>query len=158
MMSSGTIIYILIGLGALIIAGLAFYAGRLLFFVQQQKQKQQQAVQQHNDEVVKSLKVIAAATFQGQCELSEASIRLSVLMGRLQLENELRETMEASYKGVLGLYESIKHLDTHESRNALSKKDRREQDLFRMKQEMEFESAIQNELPLFEQFDWHLKR
>ena len=147
--------YGLIGVAILIVAGLAFYAGRLLFLVKVQKESQLKAQHEHNEDVVKSLKIIASATIQGQCELAEASIRLSVLMGRLQLKDKRREAMEAAYTGIIGLYENIKHLDTHNKRKALKKSERHKQDVFRLEQEQVFEEQIKGELPSFENFKWH---
>ena len=150
------LVYSLIGIAIVIVASLAFYAGRLLYLVKAQKEVHLEKIENHNNDIVKSVKIIAAATVQGQCDYSEACIRISVLMGRLQLSEAKRSLLVEKFKNIHALYEDIKHLDTHEQRKALSKKERHNQDVFRLMKEEEFQNGIEKELPVFENFDWKL--
>ncbi len=86
-----------------------------------------------------SLRIIALACIQDQCEISEASIRIRMLISSIDhFENsEFPYTFE--------LYEKIKHFKTHEARKAMKKQDRYNEDKLRFKMEEEFGEKIKEE-------------
>lgn len=77
-----------LALGGAIILGLAGYAGWLLAKLRQQTKMQEkamnEAIKQRNLKIIESVDVIAMATLQEQCDLSEAAIRLYMIMDHLQ--------------------------------------------------------------------------
>ena len=98
-------------LAVLIIAALAFYAGKLLRQLAQQKQKQQQdeaakqkALAGHDHKVLASVLLITRAMKEEQCDFSEGCWRLSVLLDSLKTSSEL----ESQFPAIFKLYNEIK--------------------------------------------------
>lgn len=141
--------YALFGLGVLIVAGLAFYLGQLLFQLRDQQQKQQQALQQHQKKqaehqqyLLDSIVFIGKATLEQQCELSEAALRMWVL-----LENLKPDLAQASrWPGLYGMYDCVKSMPTHEARKELDKKELRRQDHVRQQTEIQLKDAIEADI------------
>ena len=91
---------ILATLAVVIVLALAFYAGMLLNKLkmqkvqalkleQQQELTKQQKIEDRNNNIVESIRFIAKATAQKQCNVSEAAIRLTVLLETLQLSKPI---------------------------------------------------------------------
>ena len=83
-------------LAVIIIASLAFYAGKLLKQLSAQKLAQQQAelahqqaLAKHDHNVLASVKIIVRAMQEEQCDFSEGCWRLSVLLDSLKLSPEM---------------------------------------------------------------------
>ncbi|MBU2893735.1 DUF2489 domain-containing protein [Colwellia sp. D2M02] len=138
-----------------VIAGLAFYAGKLLkqLSVQTAQQQQakiarQQALNKHDKKVLDSVLLITRAMKEEQCEFDEGCWRISVLLGSLKTHTEL----EQKFPAIFGLYEKIKTLSILEERKKLPKKERMQQDYQRMKAESELHDNIVIELELLYQF------
>ncbi|MBD1387881.1 DUF2489 domain-containing protein [Neiella sp. HB171785] len=141
---------LLVGAGV-IIAGLAFYAGRLLWMVKAQREAQQQLAAQkrqrlidQNQKIWLSIDTICRATQQGQCCSSEAAIRLCVLLDNLAFSQ--RPDLANEFPGLHGLSQAIKHHPTHDARKSYSKKEIRQLDREREQLEQEFDSQIQLDL------------
>lgn len=134
--------------GGVIILGLSLYAGMLLAKLKRQNELQakmmQEALDKRNAKIVESVDVIAAATLQEQCDLSEAAIRLFMIMDHLQ--GEMRIDFPTRYPALFELYEAVKDTPRGEARKALAKKERMRFDLQRMKDEARLEQAIRVEL------------
>ncbi|KPH57709.1 hypothetical protein AMS58_10090 [Pseudoalteromonas porphyrae] len=118
--------------GAVIIAGLAFYAGQLLYKVSAQKKliAKEQAKQQaklaksrleRNAKLADSIHLIARAMHQEQCEFSEGCLRIWVLMSQYSFEHDDDLTMR--YPGIFAMYEVVKEMPTHDARKKYSKKE-----------------------------------
>ena len=129
-------------LGTIIIAGLAFYAGRLLIQVKAQnaniaaKQAQYQAQQaEKNLKLSDSINLIAKAMKEKQCEYSEGCLRIWVLMSQYQFEQDVDLITE--YPGVHKMYEVVKDMPTHQARKKYSKKEIFQQDSLRWRKEEE---------------------
>ena len=124
-----------------IILGLAFYAGILISRIKMHRElnKQREAQlsaqnaqarlkkQQRNDNICASIRFIASATAQKQCNLSEAAIRLTVLLETLLLEEAI--DIENEYPALSELFYKVKEMPTHQQRkkitvNALKKLDK----------------------------------
>lgn len=134
-------------IGGLIIVILGVVAGRLLAQLRQQTLKQQKNRQAYIDNTIDSIQLIAKAVVQGQCELSEGSIRLCVLLERLESSDA-----SARYPATHELYRRIRHMPTHEARKALDKKERRMLDKERLEHEKELEDALLKEAELLQTF------
>jgi len=146
---------ILILLAVIIIAGLAFYAGNLLFKLKEQtqrqklaKQKHQQALQQHDAKILSSVAIIVKALQEQQCDLSEGCWRISVLLDSLKTTTGLSEQFPAIY----GLYNKVKDMAILEERKKLEKKQRMRDDYNRVMFEAEYQQAIIEDLKLLAEF------
>jgi hypothetical protein len=142
-------------LGVIIIAALAFYAGRLLRQVARQKHKQQQAelahqnaLAKHDHKVLASVLLITRAMKEEQCDFDEGCWRLSVLLGSLKTSGELDQKFPAIFK----LYNEIKHLAILDERKQLQKKQRMKEDFQRMTLVEKSHKEIVSELDLLQQY------
>jgi hypothetical protein len=140
----------LLVLAALIIAGLAFYAGKLLWLLRQQKQQQSQQSSQEQQQQLKnklyveqSIFTICKAVDAGQCELSEGALRVWVLLNRLpeQQQGPLAE----DYPGIFQMYQTIKDIPTHQARKQQEKQATSQQDKLRLQTELALKSQILND-------------
>ena len=145
----------------LIIIGLSFYAGMLIKRINLQKRKQVENSakesekilrknKQRNHDICESIRFIARATAQKQCNVSEASIRLSVLLETLLVEPKI--DVNKNYPALSALFEKIKGFATHTERKKMDKKLLKQQDKQRQLFENEFESAIIEEVKSLENF------
>ena len=130
--------------GAVIIAGLAFYAGQLLYKLSAQKKQiaKEQAKQQakltqsrlaRNAKLADSIHLIARAMHQEQCEFWEGSLRIWVLMSQYSFTDE--EDVPGRYPGIFAMYEVVKEMPTHDARKKYSKKEIFKQDSARWRAE-----------------------
>ncbi|WP_281545931.1 DUF2489 domain-containing protein [Grimontia sp. SpTr1] len=135
-------------LGGAIILGLAVYAGWLLSKLRHQTKMQEKAmnaaIKQRNEKIIESVDVIAMATLQEQCDLSEAAIRLYMIMDHLQGEKrvEFPERFPALYE----LYDVVKDMPRGDARKKIEKRERMRHDMERMKAEARLQQAIHTEL------------
>lgn len=152
-MSLGWIIALLGG--ALIIAGLSFYLGRLLTQIKHNQAQQALKVTQHNDKRNKTLSesiyTIAWAMRDGQCEYSEGCLRVWVLLDHYVEQNKPDQTL--LYPGIFALYDKIKDMPTHEARKKLKSKALMQMDKQRLSFEDEYKSLIKTDITgLLERF------
>ena len=124
----------------LIIAGLSFYLGRLLWLVKQQQLKQQQVVDAKNADLTQSIVLIAKAMREEQCELSEGALRIWVLLDHLQLPNKPNAVQ--TYPGLFKMYDVVKDMPTHKARKQQDKVLTRQQDEIRLKAEQDLKDFI----------------
>lgn len=134
--------------GGAIILGLSIYAGILLAKLQQQNKQQlhlkNAAIKQRNDNIIESVDVIARATLQEQCDLSEAAIRLYMLM--IHLQGDKAVAFETRFPALYELYDVVKDMPRGDDRSALTKKDRKPLDNIRISAEVRLHAAIHAEL------------
>lgn len=138
-----------------IIAGLAFYAGKLLMQLKRQNQQRQQAeldhqaaLHVHDKKVLDSVVIIVRAMKEEQCDISEGCWRLSVLLSSLKTSEALNQQFPAIFE----LYEKIKHMSILDDRKQLEKQQRMREDVERMKAEAELEHKIINDINLLHQY------
>lgn len=124
----------------LIIAGLAWYASRLLKKLKLQQEVIAQAKIARTTRLKESIEIIAKAMQQGECNLSEGVIRLAMLL--MPFGKNLQP-----YPAMMQLYEIVRHMPTHEARKTLEKRERMRFDLERESAEAKFEQDIMDELP-----------
>lgn len=145
---------ILLTAATVVIISLAIYAGMLINKIKVQKrhalsleQAQQQAVQQkiqdRNNNIVESIRFIARATMQKQCNLSEAAIRLTVLLETLQLSDSI--DLAKSYPALTAMFDKVKDMPTHNERKNRPVKEIKILDMKREIFEAEMEAAIVEE-------------
>jgi len=139
--------YVLAAIAVIVILGLAFYAGILISKIkiqtkrnEQQKAEQQAKKQQRNDTICDSIRVIALATTQKQCNVSEAAIRLTVLLETLVLETAI--DVDKEYPALSALFHKVKTMPTHEKRKSVPTKELKKLDQQRLAFEMELEEKI----------------
>jgi hypothetical protein len=126
------------------IAGLAFYAGSLLFKLRTQNHTRQKKTQIRIDNISESIQTIAKATDQKQCELSEACIRICHLLEALPVLD--KPDFPLQYSSLYQLFDAIKDLPTHQARKEQSKLETRKQDRQREELEIKLEPKIRKEI------------
>lgn len=145
-----TINLILLITALAIIIGLALYAASLLRRVARQNKAltaeqlaQQQVIDRRNDKIAESIRLIAKAIVEQQCELSEGAIRISRLL------ETFNQPGDANYPA---LYPCLHQLDrrlaaypTHLAYKALKRQDRMRFDVERAKWELELKESISQE-------------
>lgn len=146
---------LLILLGCVIIIALAIYAAKLLKQLKQQRAAQEQQKndiikqhQLHDSKALSSVEIIIRAMKEEQCDLSEGSWRICVLLSSLKLNSAL----EQQFPSVFSLYEQIKHMPILEERKKLEKRERMKLDLDRMKAEVALKDSIHKELEALQTF------
>ncbi|WP_017444207.1 DUF2489 domain-containing protein [Gayadomonas joobiniege] len=139
---SSTLILLIIA-AILILAGLAFYAGKLLFQLKQQKQAAEQKVNQRNQRLEESIRTISSAMKEEQCEISEGVLRLTVLLDHLS--DAQQADYRQQYPSIHALNDKIKHLAILDERKQLAKKDRMRQDMERWQHEADFKELVLDE-------------
>ena len=145
---------LLAAISIVIILGLAFYAGilisRIKMHTELNKQREAQLnaqnaqaalkKQQRNDNICESIRIIARATAQKQCNVSEAAIRLTVLLETLLLEKAIE--VENEYPALSALFNKVKEMPTHEQRKKVPVKELKKLDRQRRIYEAELEEQI----------------
>ena len=141
---------LLAAIAVIIILGLAFYAGTLISQIKmhttknkQQQQQDEQAIsnkQQRNDNICTSIRCIAQATTQQQCNFSEAAIRLTVLLETLQLDTPIN--IETKYPALTELFNNVKEMPTHQQRKKVAIGELKKLDKQRLQFEKQLESKI----------------
>ncbi len=142
---------ILLLMGTVIVAGLAFYAGKLLWLVKLQTQRQQQEQQlfaQKQQEkkryLQESIVLISRAMLEQQCEFSEGALRLWVLYDHWPEQDKPDATV--AYPGLYQMYQVVKDMPTHEARKAQEKQLTRQQDKVRQQAEIDLKAAIETDV------------
>lgn len=144
--------WVLAGVGLVVILGLSVYAGILLRRVKDQQLALQKVIKKRNATLMDSINLIAKAMVQGQCNLSEGAIRLTVLLNELRLSQPIN--FDAEYPNLHALYQVVKDMPTHEVRKERSKKEIRQLDAEREKHEQRLEASIIEEMKQLQ--DWQL--
>ena len=134
-----------------IIIALAFYAGTLMNKIRVQKirhkvvenelnAQKELKQQQRNDNICESIRFIARATAQKQCNVSEAAIRLVVLLETLILQQPVN--IAKNYPALSELFDKVKDMPTHDARKKLAVKKLKMMDMRREVFEAELEDRI----------------
>ncbi|WP_274023300.1 DUF2489 domain-containing protein [Vibrio parahaemolyticus] len=138
--------------GAVIIIALASYAGYLLLQLKKQKElqlkHQKLAIDKRNANIFENVHTLCQAGIQGQCDLSEISIRVYCIMDYVQGEN--RVNFDEVYPAISELYHIVKDMARGEDRQQLAKKERMQQNLMRQKAESRLTDAIIEELKVLQ--------
>jgi hypothetical protein len=139
---------LLVMAGGVIIFGLALYAGYLLVQLQKQKRLQEKhqafAIAKRNANIFENVTTLCMVGIQGQCDLSEISIRIYCILDYVQ--GEQRINLDEAYPAIAELYHIVKNMPRGEKRIELMKQERMEQNLIRMKAESRLSESIIEEL------------
>ncbi|MFT4993352.1 MAG: hypothetical protein ACI965_000371 [Paraglaciecola sp.] len=127
-------------IAVLIICGLAFYAGSLLFRLRKQEHHRREKIQQRIVHITQSIQTISMAVEQQQCNLSEGCIRLCNLLACVPVTNQ--PDYAKLYPAVHELHSKVANLPTHDARKLLTLTERRRQDRQREEIEVRLESKI----------------
>ncbi|WP_434527811.1 DUF2489 domain-containing protein [Vibrio sp. K4] len=138
--------------GAVIIIALASYAGYLLLQLKKQKELQLKhkklAIDKRNANIFENVHTLCQAGIQGQCDLSEISIRVYNIMDYVQGED--RVDFDKTYPAISELYHVVKDMARGEDRQNLAKKERMQQNLDRHKAEQRLTDSIIEELKVLQ--------
>ncbi|QLK45235.1 DUF2489 domain-containing protein [Vibrio owensii] len=138
--------------GAVIIIALASYAGYLLLQLKKQKELQLKhkklAIDKRNANIFENVHTLCQAGIQGQCDLSEISIRVYNIMDYVLGED--RVDFDKTYPAISELYHVVKDMARGEDRQNLAKKERMQQNLDRHKAEQRLTDAIIEELKVLQ--------
>lgn len=138
--------------GVVIIIALASYAGYLLLQLKKQKElqlkHQKLAIDKRNANIFENVHTLCQAGIQGQCNLSEISIRVYNIMDYVQGED--RVDFDKTYPAISELYHIVKDMARGEERQQLAKKERMQQNLTRHKAESRLTDAIIEELKVLQ--------
>lgn len=144
-------IWLLLILAVTIIIGLSFYAAKLLLQLKKQQNEEKTQTDARNTNLAQSIDTIAMAMLQGQCDYSEGTIRICVLLDHLRPNPPI--DFIQTYPQMFTFYDQIKEFDTHEKRNTLPKNERMKQDVQRLQHEAKSKPVIeQDELPKLRKF------
>ncbi|KUI96832.1 DUF2489 domain-containing protein [Vibrio sp. MEBiC08052] len=139
---------VLVIVGCLIVAGLAIYAGYLLVKLKQQKalvaKHRELEIEKRNANIFENVNTLCMVGIQGQCDLSEISIRVYCIMDYVQ--GEQRIDFENQFPAISELYHIVKDMPRGEARQEMPKKERMQHNLERMKAENRLEDDIVREL------------
>ena len=97
-----------------------------------------------------SVRVIAHAVRDGQCDYSEGAIRLTNLLDALQIKEG--RAFASEFPGLYGLYDKVKEMPTHEARRALKRNEVMKMDLERSGYEAELEAQILQDVARLKDF------
>ncbi|MDV7104131.1 DUF2489 domain-containing protein [Vibrio sp. TH_r3] len=135
---------IMIIIGGLIILGLISYAAYLWLQVSKQKQQQSdaknRAISKRNTNIFDSVNTLCLAGIQGQCDLSEISIRVYCILDYVQGEQRIDVSKE--YPALFELYDLVKDMARGDARQKLAKQDRMRQTLERQKAEARLNDEV----------------
>ncbi|PMH46051.1 coproporphyrinogen III oxidase [Vibrio sp. 10N.286.49.B3] len=135
-------------LGGIILLSVACYAGYLLLQLKKQKELQLRhqsfAIDKRNANIYDNVNILCLAGIQGQCDLSEASIRIYSMMDYLQ--GEKRIDFDSTYPATAELFHIVKSMPRGEERQAMNKPERMKHNLERHKAEARLSDAIIDEL------------
>ncbi|NRA83183.1 MAG: DUF2489 domain-containing protein [Gammaproteobacteria bacterium] len=140
----------LIIIAVVIVAGLAVYAGKLLAQLKKQRQaqatilrEQQLKISQRNEQLGESIRLIAKALVEQQCELSEGAIRICRLLERYHREEDCH--FPEQYPNIHDLDQRLAAYPTHQAYKELKRQDRMRFDVNRAKWESELKQPICDE-------------
>ena len=136
---------ILLIIGLIIVSILAAIAGVLLYKVHKQNQAQrlllaekEQAIREQRAHINRSIQILAQASQSEDLTLTEASIRISVLLDSLGVGDDVREEFSAFYQ----LRSLTEHIPILDGWKKLSRKEQMQFDLQRMKHEASYRDFV----------------
>lgn len=139
------LVNVLVGAALLLVVGLSVYAFSLQRQVWAREavlKAQEEALEKEGQEqrvrINRSIQIIAEGAIEGQLSLTEASIRIKVLLDSLALENSIPGQYQAFYELAL----ATDHIPILEAWKALSTKEQREFDKQRLRLEQQHGDAV----------------
>lgn len=132
---------LLAAVGALVITLLAAYAAALLWKLRRQNMDRQSQHEEAQTDQAYSVYTLAKAVHEEGLNLSEAAIRIRVLLDHLLPTDEA----ESNYPGIHGLYLATRDLPRRLDRQALPRKHRQQLDAKREIEESRFRVRVLDE-------------
>ena len=136
---------ILLVIGLIIVSILAAIAGVLVYKVHQKNQVQrallaekEQAIKEQRANINRSIQILAQASQSEDLTLTEACIRISVLLDSLGVDDGVREEFSAFYQ----LRSLTEHIPILDGWKKLSRKEQMQFDLQRMKHEASYRDFV----------------
>ena len=136
---------ILLVIGLIIVSILAAIAGVLLYKVHQKNQVQrallaekEHAIKEQRANINRSIQILAQASQSEDLTLTEACIRISVLLDSLGVDDGVREEFSAFYQ----LRSLTEHIPILDGWKKLSRKEQMQFDLQRMKHEASYRDFV----------------
>jgi len=133
-----------------VVAGLAGYAAYLWTQVWLHQQRQRRVTRARNAELCVSIRTIAWAAEQQQCELAEAAVRLCVLLDLLVVD--ALPAFADRFPALHGLFAAIRDQPTHEARQQLSRSERQRLDRELQQAERQWQEQVAPELTALRHF------
>ncbi|NRA54358.1 MAG: DUF2489 domain-containing protein [Gammaproteobacteria bacterium] len=140
----------LILVAIVIVVALAVYAGKLLSQLTMQKKQlaqqldaQQQTINARNEKIAESIRLIAKALVEQQCELSEGAIRISRLLETYHVNGDANYPQQ--FPAIHQLDQQLAQYPTHKAYKALKRQERMRFDVKRAQWEQELQVAISEE-------------
>ena len=135
----------LLVIGLIIVSILAAIAGVLVYKVHQKNQVQrallaekEQAIKEQRANINRSIQILAQASQSEDLTLTEACIRISVLLDSLGVDDGVREEFSAFYQ----LRSLTEHIPILDGWKKLSRKEQMQFDLQRMKHEASYRDFV----------------
>lgn len=139
--------WFILALALLVIGVLAAYAIYLFFKLRSQNQQREKQAQELSQELAErrdhyrnSIKVICSALVEQQVSVTEAAIRISMLVSQLELNEQEKGDFQVFFK----LTEATSHIPILENWKSLSKKEKQNFDIEREKLEQSFKEFIED--------------
>ncbi|MGJ7456833.1 DUF2489 domain-containing protein [Halomonas sp. RA08-2] len=129
---------VLIGIGLVIIAGLAAYAYTLRQEVRRRQDFREEEERRARDNCLENLEMVASSLLQEQVDVTEGAWRCKVLLEILDPRLMERDT----FRPFGEVHARTLHLHTHEARRALTPKERFKEDRERLAVEEELREAV----------------
>ncbi|MBE0487846.1 MAG: DUF2489 domain-containing protein [Halomonas sp.] len=129
---------VLIGIGLVIIAGLAAYAYTLRREVRRRQAFREEEERRARDNCLENLEMVASSLLQEQVDVTEGAWRCKVLLEILDPRLMERDT----FRPFGEVHARTRHLHTHEARKALTPKERFKEDRERFAVEEELREAV----------------
>lgn len=139
-----TVFIILFIIALIVTVALAVYAGKLFLLLRVQKKQQLEQQQKHIAYLDESILTISRAMHEEQCELSEGSLRLWVLLEN-RYPADITQNM-TEYPGIYQMYSVVKDMPTHKARQQQDKKLTRQQDKIRLQAEIDLRTLISKDI------------
>lgn len=130
--------WVLLGIAFIVLAGLGSYAFTLWREVKRREVFRRDEVRRANDNCLESLGLIANAMLCEQIDLTEGSLRCKVLLEII----DPRLIEHSSFQVFAEVHQRTIHLHTHSARQALTPRERLQEDRVRLAVEKELHGSL----------------
>ncbi|SEM24277.1 DUF2489 domain-containing protein [Halomonas caseinilytica] len=135
---TNTTALMLLGLALVVVAGLGAYAVTLWREVRRREAFREEELRRAHENCLENLELVASALQQGQVDITEGAWRCKTLLDILDPSLVSRPEFLAFAE----VHERTRHLHTHSARQALSPRERFQEDRERLKVEDEWRDAV----------------
>ncbi|WP_346798144.1 DUF2489 domain-containing protein [Halomonas sp. Bachu 37] len=129
---------ILLGIGLVVVAGLAAYALNLRKEVSRRERQREAEERRARENSLENLDLVVAAMLQHQVDITEGAWRCKVLLEIIDAEL----AKETAFQAFGEMYARTRHLKTHSARQELTPRERMKQDKERLAIEGEMRAEV----------------